>query len=59
MIKIKHKELAYLLGTTERYSRTLLYRKGMRMENKYLVEIIDLIVEKRMKQKQESKNFFI
>jgi hypothetical protein len=59
MIKIKHKELALLLGISEEYSRRVLSRNKLRIENRYLVEIIDLIVEKRMKQKQESKNFFI
>ena len=59
MIKIKHKELALLLGISEEYSRRVLSRNKLRIENRYLVEIIDLIVEKRMKQKQESKIFFI
>jgi hypothetical protein len=49
MIKIKHKELAVLLDTTEGYSKTLLNRKKLRLNNKYLFEIIDLIVARRRK----------
>ena len=49
MIKIKHKELAVLLDTTEGYSKTLLNRKKLRLNNKYLFEIIDLIVDRRRK----------
>ena len=49
MVKIKHKELADLLGTTEKYSRTLLNRKKIRLDNKYLPDIIDLIVARRRK----------
>jgi len=49
MIKIKHKELAVLLDTTEGYSKTLLNRKKLRLNNKHLFEIIDLIVARRRK----------
>lgn len=47
MIKIKHKELAMLLGTTAGYSRKLLCLKKLKISNKYLVEVIDLIMEHR------------
>ena len=48
MIKIKHKELAMLLGTTTGYSRKLLCIKKLKINNKYLNEIIDLIVKHKM-----------
>ncbi len=48
MLKIKHKELARLLGISERYSRVLFFRLGLKMRNDYLGRIIELIV-KRLK----------
>jgi hypothetical protein len=49
MLKIKHKELARLMGTTPGYTQILLFRKKLKLNNKYLDAIIDLIVERRRK----------
>jgi len=47
MIKIKHKELASILGVSTGYSKQLLHRKKIRLSNEFLNEIINLIMEKR------------
>jgi hypothetical protein len=52
MLKIKHKELAILLGVSKAYSRTLLNRKGLRLSNKYLNEIMALVVKYQNKQEK-------
>ena len=47
MIKIKGKELAKLIDRSERYTRVLLYRKGIRLRQFDLEKVIDLIVKYR------------
>lgn len=47
MLKIKHKELASLLGVSEQYSRLLLYRHKLHLSNKNLNEIINLVIKRR------------
>jgi hypothetical protein len=48
MLKIRHKELARLLGVSEKYSRTLLYRRKLRLTNNHLDDIIDIITQRRL-----------
>jgi hypothetical protein len=49
MLKIKHKELAKILGISIGYSRVLLGRNKMKIRQEYLYKIIDLIVQRREK----------
>ncbi len=48
MLRIKHKELAEILGVSVGYSQVLLHRKGLKLTNRYLVEIIDLISQRKV-----------
>lgn len=48
MLKIKHKELANILGVSEQYSRLLLHREGLQLSNKFINEIINLVVSRRI-----------
>lgn len=43
VLKIRHKELAVLLGVSEGYSRVLLRRRGLKLSNEYLYEIMDMV----------------
>ena len=47
MIKIKHKELAKILGLSEKYIKILLFRKKIKLKQVDLYKIIDLIVERK------------
>jgi hypothetical protein len=47
MVRITHKEIAKILGVSEGYSQQLFHRKGLRMSNQYLSEIIEIICERR------------
>ena len=47
MLRIKHKELAEILGVSKGYSQVLLHRKGLKLTNQYLKEIIDLIITRK------------
>ena len=53
MIKLKHKELAKILGTTVGYSHQILHRKKLKLNNQYLDEIIKLIVDNAMNKKEK------
>ena len=57
MLRIKHKELASILGVKVESCRQLLYRKHLSLTNKYLDDIIDLIVKRRVtaKEKEHAK----
>ena len=46
MVKITHKDLASLLKISESYSRQLLFRKHIKLSNKYLPDIINLIIKR-------------
>lgn len=47
MLRIKHKDLAEILGISEGYSATLLHRKGLKLTNRYLKEIAELIIQRK------------
>lgn len=55
MIKIKHKELALLLGVSVRYSQQLIYRRGWRLNNAHFKEIMDLVYEYRRRNEGRKK----
>lgn len=56
MIRIKHKELAALLGVSVPNSRIILHRAGLKISNKYLNEIIGLVLERKCKDKCHTKS---
>ena len=47
MVRITHREFAAILGISEGYSQQLFHRKGLKMTNRYLQEIIDLIIKRK------------
>ena len=47
MLRIKHKELAEILGVSVGYSQVLLHRKGLKLTNRYLMEIVSLIIQRQ------------
>ena len=55
MIKIKHKELAQILNLSEKYIKTLLFRRGIKLKQVDMVKIIDLIVEYKKKHRYQDK----
>ena len=46
MVRITHKELAAIMGISEGYSQQLFHRRGLKMTNRYLKEIVGLICER-------------
>lgn len=46
VLRIKHKQMAKLLGISERYCRVLFFRRKIKLTNEYLEEILNLIKER-------------
>ena len=62
MIKIKGKDLARLINRSPRYTKTLLHRKGIKLQQFDIDKIIDLIIKYRtgpcdFRHKKESADF--
>lgn len=47
VIKIKSKDLAKLISRSPRYTRTLLHRKGIKLQQFDIDRVIDLIIRYR------------